>query len=98
MVSAFWRRWRKDYLLAFQAVRLVKDVTASLEPDQVVLLREENLGKGTWTLARILDTFPGRDGRVRRVKLKTAAGIFVRHINQISLLEGAPLISHQKEQ
>ena len=98
MVSAFWRRWRKDYLLAFQAVRLVKDITANLEPDQVVLLREENLGKGTWTLARIMDTYPGRDGRVRRVKLKTAAGIFVRHINQISLLEGAPLISHQKDQ
>ena len=96
LLNNFWNAWRKDYLLGQQAVSILKNRQEPLvKKGQIVLLREENLSKGRWRLARVIKPLVGRDKRVRRIQLKTSNGIIDRHINQIALLEGAPLEKHQ---
>jgi hypothetical protein len=35
---------------------------------------EENAARGKWTLVRVFEVYPGQDGRIRNVKLKTSVG------------------------
>lgn len=96
LVNKFWRRWQKDYLLQHQATKFVGAREAVLEKGQIVLLREENLNKGKWKLARVVEPILGRDGRIRRVKLRTQQGYIDRHINHLALLEGTPRLQNQR--
>ena len=53
-----------------------------------LVLVSENSPRDEWGLARVTDTFPDREGHVRRVHLKTAKGKELeRHINSLVLLE-----------
>ena len=87
--SQLWRRFQQEYLLRFQVSRLVASKNMpQLEVGKVVHLREKNLKPGKWQLARVIELFPGSDGKVRRVKLKTASGAeIVRHVNDLAFQE-----------
>ena len=59
-----------------------------LKIGDVVLMREENLSKSSWKLARIHELFKGKDNVIRSASLKVPSGHIVRrHLNNISLLE-----------
>ena len=45
-----------------------------LQPEMLVLLREDNLPPMSWRLAIISETFPGSGGHVRVVAVKTSSG------------------------
>ena len=96
LINKFWRRWRQDYLLQQQVSRFTTGRMGIVEKGQIVLLREENLSKGKWRLAKVIEPVLGRDGRIRRVKLRTSKGLIDRHINQLALLEGTPLLEQQQ--
>ena len=88
--------WRRDYLLELSVEKFQRArQELPLKPGQVVQLRRENLGKAKWTLARVQELHLGRDGLVRKVTLRTPTGIVNRHIKDIALLEGAPLLEDQ---
>ena len=53
-------------------------VTPKLKANDMVLLTSENLPPLQWPLGRILEVFPGNDGYVRTVLVKTAAGTYKR--------------------
>ena len=89
LVTRFWNRWRKDYLLGLQVNKYTKAGKFQLEVDQVVLVREDNLKSGEWRLGRILELFKGKDDRIRRVRLKVGKSVIDRHVNRLSLIEGA---------
>ena len=40
----------------------------------MVLLTDDDQPRSSWKLARVIDTYPGKDGRVRKVKLKLWQG------------------------
>ena len=46
----------------------------------VILIKEDNLPRLQWPLARIIDLVPPEDGHIRTVRLKTAKGTCVRPI------------------
>jgi len=54
-----------------------------LEPGEVVLLQEDNTPPLQWPTAIITETYPGKDGVVRVVTLKTPKGTFKRLITKI---------------
>ena len=54
---------------------------------QVVI--DDNLPRGRWPLARVMRTFPGRDGKVRVAEVKTATGVYTRPVVRLCPLEGA---------
>ena len=56
--------------------------------DDIVLLREPNVSRQQWPMARIVKTFPGKDGLVRSVELKisSSAKPLKRPIQKLVLL------------
>ena len=53
----------------------------------VVLIREDECSRREWPLAVVIKIFPGKDGLVRAVKLKTAKSIVTRPIQRLHCLE-----------
>ena len=58
----------------------------NFQPDDIVLVKEDSPFNNQWPMARIVDVFPGKDGRVRVVTVKTKAGIYKRPITKLVLL------------
>ena len=52
----------------------------------LVLLREDNLPPVSWRLAVIIETFPGSDGHVGVVTMKTICGQFKRPASKLIAL------------
>ena len=57
------------------------------KPDALVLLVNDNTPRGHGNLSRVLNTYPGPDGLVRTVKVKTKDAVYVRPIQKLCLLE-----------
>lgn len=53
----------------------------------LVLLVNDHAPRGSWNLGRVIKTFPGPDGLVRTVKVKTKDAVYVRPIQKLCLLE-----------
>jgi hypothetical protein len=53
----------------------------------VVLIESEGKGRTFWPTARVMEAYPGRDGYVRVLRLKTAVGEMVRHVQRMYPLE-----------
>ena len=43
--------------------------------------------RGKWKLGKIVDTFPGKDGQIRTVRVQTKKGILNRPVQKLHLLE-----------
>lgn len=89
LTDQFWRRWRREYLPSLTVASKWTVEAANLKPDDVVLLVNRNAPRGQWPLGRVVEVFPGRDGRVRVVQVKTANGVYRRGASEICLLEEA---------
>ncbi|KAB0794623.1 hypothetical protein PPYR_11462 [Photinus pyralis] len=70
--------WSRDYLNLLQNRPKWKTSESNLLVGDLVLVREDHLPPLEWCLARILEVMPGRDNKVRVVKLKTVNGEFTR--------------------
>ncbi|XP_062704296.1 uncharacterized protein LOC134286661 [Aedes albopictus] len=79
----FRARWQSEYVLALQ--RLVKWQASSpnVSVGDFVLLVDDNEKPQQWLLGRIKELFPGTDGRVRVVSVKTANGVFRRDVRKL---------------
>ncbi|GFT33239.1 uncharacterized protein TNCV_4767251 [Trichonephila clavipes] len=62
---------------------------ASRDPQigEVVLVGDDNKKRLFWALAKIIELIPGRDGKIRTVRLKTQHGKMLRPIQRIYPLE-----------
>ena len=91
LTDHLWRRWKKEYLHTLIHRKKWQADQRNLAVGDVVLLAESDTPRGHWPLARVLRVFPGSDGRVRAVQLKTAAGgTYTRPATKVALLELAP--------
>ena len=63
--------------------------TRQLAVGDVVLVVEDNAPRGRWPIARVSKLFPGSDGRVRSVELKTASGTYVRPVAKLCRFQEA---------
>ncbi|XP_072380598.1 uncharacterized protein [Diabrotica undecimpunctata] len=79
----FWKKWSTDYLNRLQNRPKWFLPFKNLEPNDLVLVKEDNLPPLYWSLARVMDVFPGKDGRVRIASVKTKDGIFKRTITKL---------------
>ena len=49
---------------------------------------DESVPRGLWPLARVTETYPGKDGLVRSVRIRTKNTQLVRPITKLVMLEG----------
>ena len=75
------------YLPTLQARRKWTEVRRNLQEGEVVLLLDPNVPRGPWPMARVEKTYPGQDGLVRVVDVKTSKGLFKRPVTKIVRLE-----------
>ena len=53
----------------------------------VVFISEGNIPKGKWKLGKVVDPFPGKDGRICTVRVHTKKGMINRLVQKLHLLE-----------
>ena len=72
LANEFWKRWRNSYMQLLQVRQKWLRPRRNLEVGDVVVLKEEDLPRICWKLARISRTYPGTDGLVRKVQIVLA--------------------------
>ncbi|XP_072395161.1 uncharacterized protein [Diabrotica undecimpunctata] len=90
--QVFWKKWSIDYLNRLQNRPKWFLPHKNLEPNDLVLLIEDNTPPLHWVLARVIEVFPGKDGRVRIASVKTKDGVFKRSITKLCPLPNDDLI------
>ena len=89
IANSFWKRWLKYYLPALQARQKWTVPHRNFAVGDLVLIVDEKSLHGHWSMGLIEEVFPNSNGKVRRVKVKTASSHLMRDIRKLCLLEGA---------
>ena len=72
LMHNFWRRWSAEYLHLLHSRPKWQIERQNIQKDDLVLVRSDLHPPGKWPLARVVETHPDKEGRVRCVTLKTA--------------------------
>lgn len=81
-----WKSWSRDYLSHLQQRHKWQFEKNNIKKGDLVLLKDEQSATGNWHRGIILEGFPGPDGKIRVVKIKTQTGIYKRPISKVALL------------
>lgn len=81
-----WQKWTRDYLNNLQQRGKWLFEKNNIEKGTMVLLKEDKIPICTWSVGRIQDVIPGKDGNIRVVVVKTPKGLFKRGISNICVL------------
>ncbi|GFV92143.1 integrase catalytic domain-containing protein [Trichonephila clavipes] len=71
MTQHFWNRWSPEYLTLLQSKLKWRIVRKILDMGDLVLIKHDNSPPLQWKLGKVTETFPGKDGKVRLVMVKT---------------------------
>ena len=74
IVDSFWQRSSRDVLPALVTRKAWHTERRNVEVNDIVVMGNNNAIRGRWTIGRVIEVYPGTDGRVRNVKVKTPAG------------------------
>lgn len=83
LISRVWQRWISEYLPMLRARPKWNQVVSDLKRDDVVLVLQPDLPRGRWPLGRIVDTFPGKYGHTRVVKVQCGQKTYVRPVHKL---------------
>ncbi|XP_055928674.1 uncharacterized protein LOC129959809 [Argiope bruennichi] len=88
LMRSFWYRWKNEYLLNLRSAHssFVKNISP-FKVNDVVLIKDDHLPRNFWKLGKILELFPGRDGKVRACQVKTESSIIKRPVQLLYNLE-----------
>jgi hypothetical protein len=84
-LQQFWQRWSSDYLQSLRRLQSRQRSSSSLQPGELVLLREDTTPLH-WSTAVITETHPAKDNSVRVFTLRTPKGTFKRPITKMNTL------------
>ncbi|UYV69790.1 hypothetical protein LAZ67_7000738, partial [Cordylochernes scorpioides] len=77
-------RWTREYINSLQQRNKWRLSQDNLKPNQLVLIKEDNLPPLQWRLARILEVYPGSDQKVRVAQVRAATGVYLRPITKLA--------------
>ena len=87
MTNIFWKKWIKEYLPSLTKRQKWTSHLPNVKVGDLVIIAEYKSERSKWSLARVVETFPGKDQVVRSTKGKTAINELVRPVAKLSLLE-----------
>ena len=70
LANEFWLKWKADFLQSLQARQKWVRTSRNMKVGDVLIIKDENLHRNQWPLARVVQTYPSDDGLVRKVKVK----------------------------
>ena len=74
IVDSFWRRWTRDVFPLLVPRRRWNVDRRNVCVDDFVMVQDSNALRGKWITGRVIEVYPGQDGKVRNVKVKTPTG------------------------
>ena len=86
LVRHFWKRWSTEYLTTLQKLQKWHSTHRNITVGDIVIIKDDSLVPGHWPLARVTRTYPGDDGVVRAVTVKTAKGTYNRPVHKLVLI------------
>ena len=86
IVDSFWKRWARDVLPHLVPRKKWNTSTRNVSVGDYVIIADPNAIRGKWTTGRVTQTFPGEDGLVRNVKVRTASGSYMRPITKLCVI------------
>lgn len=78
LVEAFWNKWIKGYLPKLAPRSKWFSKANPLQVGEMVLIKDDEQKRGYYPIGIVIKVFPGEDGQVRAVEVKTTRGLFVR--------------------
>lgn len=79
----FWNRWSKEYISEMQTRSKWRENKPDLQPNTLVVIKEDNSPPLKWSLGRIISTQPGKDGVSRVADIRTTSGVIRRAFPRI---------------
>ena len=86
IVNAFWKCWNRDVFPLLVPRRKWNTEKRNVRIDDIVIVSDHNVVRGKWTLGRIIHVYPGADGQIRNIKVKTMESELRRPINKIVVI------------
>ena len=87
LLQLFWKRWRREFLPRLNVSKKWFHFKHNLKEGDVVLIVEPKASRGEWPLGRVIEAYPGSDGLVRVVKVKSKNKEYFRPIHRLCPLE-----------
>ncbi|CAI5660438.1 unnamed protein product [Oreochromis niloticus] len=90
LTELFWSRWRKEYLTSISLRQRWHSPKQNVQVGDVVILKEDNIPRNEWKLARVVEANEDDDGLVRKVKIQIGQkelGKKGERLKQVSFLE-----------
>ena len=94
IVNGFWKIWNRDVFPLLVPRRKWNTDKRNVRIDDVVMLADHNAVRGKWTIGKIINVYPGSDGKVRNVKVKTVDSELSRPITKIVVIYPAEGYGH----
>ena len=85
-VDSFWHGWSRDVLPALVTRKVWHTERRNVQVDDVVVMADNNALRGKWSIGRVLEVYPGTDGFVCNVKMRTPAGEYNRPVTKIAVI------------
>ena len=84
-----WSRWQREYLTALRERHNLRHAVTKFQPKKgdVVIVKTDSKNRGTWPLAVVNEVYPGSDGVIRAVQLKTTKSMLERPVQHLYPLE-----------
>ena len=89
IVDSFWKKWSRDVLQHLVPRKKWNTSKQNVSVDDFVIVSDPNAIRGKWMRGRVTQVFPGQDGLVRNVKVRTATGSYMRPITKICVIHPA---------
>ena len=86
LIQQFCQRFQREFLQRLMRRSKWTQKKRQLKVNDVVMMVDDNLPRGKWNLARIVEVLPGKDGVVRNVRLQTKSGTYKRSAQKCCLL------------
>lgn len=86
IVNSFWKQWKRDVFPALIPRKQWCHEKRNICTDDIVVVYDENSIRGKWCVGRVTDVYPGDDGRVRNVQVKTATGTYRRPVSKVAVI------------
>ena len=86
LADTFWKRWVREYLPLLQERQKWTTRRRDLQIGDLVLTLDERSERGTWPMGRVLEVERDSDGRVRKAKVKTEKGVYLRPVQKLCML------------
>ena len=87
LANVVWQQWVKLYLPSLISRKKWRNEERNISVNDVVLVADPGLLRGEWKLGRVVEAYPGKDGRVRAAKVKTNNGFYTRPVTKLYILE-----------